>query len=78
MRKVYVKVNADFDSAGNIIPRVITWEDGRRYSVDRVTECRPAASLKVGGRGLRYRCRIGRMESYLFYEEGKWFVEAKQ
>ena len=32
----------------------------------------------VGGRGVRYRVRIGRTETNLFDEQnGRWFVEAK-
>ena len=47
--KVYVKVTADFLPDKTILPRQIVWEDGRVYTVDRVRDIRPAASLKVGG-----------------------------
>ena len=52
-RKVFVKVLAEFDLQGQLAPRVIDWEDGRRFSVDRVLDIRRAASLKVGGSGIR-------------------------
>lgn len=51
--KVYVKVTADFLPDKTILPRQIVWEDGRVYTVDRVRDIRPAASLKVGGAGLQ-------------------------
>ncbi len=36
-----------------------------------------AASLKVGGNGLRFCIRIGSSETFLYYECPRWFVEAK-
>ena len=34
--KVYVGVDARFDTEGRIMPLSITWEDGRVYGIDRV------------------------------------------
>lgn len=76
-RKVYVKVIASFEIDGKIIPMSITWEDGSVYEIDKVIEILPRASLKVGGTGLRYSCRISGHETYLFLEESRWFVEGK-
>lgn len=78
IRKVYVEVTAKFDVDGNITPLSVTWEDGTVYTIDKVVDKRRAASLKAGGIGMRYTCRILGQESYLFYEEPKWFVEAKR
>lgn len=64
--KRYVAVEARFDEGGGMRPLCVVWEDGRRFSVDRVMEVRRAASLKAGGTGLRYRCLIGGRERYLF------------
>lgn len=49
--KVYVGVTAEFSPLGDIVPVSFVWEDGRRYRIDRVTDVRPAASLKAGGAG---------------------------
>ncbi len=76
-RKVYVDVAAMFDINGNIVPMYLKWEDGALYYVDRVLDVRRAASLKAGGTGIRYTCRIAGKERYLFLEEDKWFVEGK-
>lgn len=73
--KQYVSVTATFDADGNIIPLCINWEDGRRFAIDRVTDVRYAASLKAGGAGIRYTCRIRSHEKYLFLEENRWFIE---
>lgn len=73
--KLYVEVTARFTEEGEIIPLKILWEDGRYFFVDKVLDIRPAASLKAGGAGIRYTCRIDRQETYLFLEENRWFVE---
>lgn len=79
MRKVYVAVSADFSPEGRILPRILTWEDGERYEIDRVKDIQRAASLRAGGVGLRYRIQIQGKESYIWLEDGnKWFVEAKR
>lgn len=41
-------------------------------------DCRRAASLKAGGIGMRYTVRISNRQSYLYYEDPRWFVEGKQ
>lgn len=78
VRKVYVEVTAKFDKEGNITLLFVTWEDGTIYEIDKVVDKRRAASLKAVGIGMRYTCRILNQESYLFYEEPRWFVEAKR
>jgi len=84
--KVYVAVKADFNESGIMLPREITWEDGRRYAIDRVLDIRQAAAMKAGGQGDRYTVRIQGKQSYLFFERnaslsgnniGRWFVERK-
>ena len=84
--KVYVPVMTQFDDEGNMRPMLITWEDGRRYIIDRILDVRPAASMKAGGQGDRYTVTIKGKQSYLFFERsakikgcqlGRWFVERK-
>lgn len=76
-RKTYVCVRAYFNKEGMISPDIVIWDDGRQFAVERVTEIRPAASLKGGGCGVRYTCRIRGRETYLFLDGSKWFVERK-
>lgn len=75
--KKHVAVKAIFEEDGQIKPIEILWEDGRVFPIDRVLDRRPAASLKVGGAGMRYTCRIGRNQTYLFLDNDGWFVEMK-
>lgn len=76
--KKYVGINARFDTAGNIIPLYILWEDGRKFPIDRVKDVRPCASLKCGGFGIRYTCSICGHEIYLFLDGNRWFVEKRK
>jgi hypothetical protein len=76
-RKVHVRVLAEFDEQGHLQPKSIVWEDGRRYTIDRVLDVRPAASLKVGGSGMRYTCRIRGQSVYLFEDDHCWFMEGR-
>lgn len=84
--KVYVPVEVGFDSAGKMIPRTITWEDGRKFEIDKVTDVRPAPAMKAGGQGDRYTIWVNGKQSYLFFERyatvtgcnlGRWFVERR-
>lgn len=76
-RRAYVKVIAEHDANGGVRPLELEWEDGRRFEVDRLLDVRRAAALKAGGQGMRYTVRIQGHETYLFEDEGRWFVEAR-
>ncbi len=76
-RKVFVPVMAEFNTDGVLKPVSIVWEDGLRYEIDRILDIRKAPSLKVGGCGLRFQVRIMGKDVYLFLDEGKWFMEAR-
>lgn len=76
--KVYVDVLAEFSREGFLRPCRITWEDGRKYMIDRVKKCERRASRKAGGMGLMYTCMVEGQEVSLFYEENqRWFVTRK-
>lgn len=75
MGKTFVKVTAEHDETGKTKPLALTWTNGKQYEVDLVTDARMAPSLKGGGLGMRYTCRIRGKEVYLFCDEGRWFVE---
>jgi hypothetical protein len=74
MSKVFVEVTARHDINGNIHPISIKWEDSRNFEIDRVFNARQAPSLKSGGFGMRYSCRICNREAYLFDDEGIFFT----
>ena len=67
-------------------PRSLTWEDGRKYEIDRVKDIRLAHAERAGGIGDRYTIIVGGQERYLFFEHnseygnqniGRWFLERK-
>ena len=74
--KINLKVQAEFDIDGSIRPTSIVWEDGRVFAIDRILDIRRAASLKAGGMGMRYTCRICGKGVNLFNDENRWFMEA--
>ena len=85
--KVYVAVKADFSEEGIMLPREITWEDGKKFEIDRIIDIRQAPALKAGGQGDRYTIMVRGHQSYLFFERstnltgnviGRWFVERKE
>jgi hypothetical protein len=78
MYKRYVEVYASFSMNGQIIPQKIIWDKARSYEIDSIDDVRNAASTSVGGAGVRYTCSIRGKKKYLFLEERKWFVEAKE
>ena len=73
--KMFVDVICLYEKSGQIKPLYILWNGNVRYQIDRITQIIPAASLKSGGMGLRYTCKFGQSMRYLFFEEGKWFIE---
>lgn len=75
-RKLYLDVAVVFHADGRLEPKSVVWEDGRSYAIDAVADVRPAASLKAGGCGMRYTCRIRGRLVYLFLEDNnRWFME---
>ncbi len=83
-RRIYVKVNSDFDATGYMLPRSITWADGRTFMIDEVRDFRPASALSKGHGGDCYTVVIRGEERFLFFEKtsglfaarcGRWFVE---
>jgi len=80
--KAYITVNCDHMASGKIIPRSFVWEDGRHFDIDKVTDIRPAASLKAGGAGLRYTVIINNIPAFMYLEEDRkvtrWFMERKK
>ena len=82
--KKYVRVIGDFRLSyddtknklrGVIKPLILVYPDGRQYSIDQVSEPIKCASLKCGGIGLRYTCRIKNTFLYLYLEDDIWYYE---
>lgn len=74
MRK-NVTIIAKMQDDGNVIPLVLVWDNGKKYTIDKVLDIRKKASTKGGGLGLRYTCRFGENERYIWLDGYIWFVE---
>ena len=49
--KKYVEMIVRYMEDGTIMPLAVRWAEGELYEIDRVTDVRPAASMKAGGAG---------------------------
>lgn len=76
-RKVYVGVELSVSPQGDVRPRTIIFEDGNKYQIDRLRQKCRAHATKVGGTGIRYTVIICNKETYLYEDDGRGFVEAK-
>lgn len=52
--KVYVAVRVAFREDGTMIPKEITWEDGLKYRIDKVTDIRQAAAFLLAAYTTEY------------------------
>jgi hypothetical protein len=76
-QKVFVDVTALHTKDNKTQPLSLVFND-KTYEIDRVKDVRRAAASKTGGAGIRYTVMIGGKESYIFEDDGLWFVEARQ
>ncbi|MCL2320880.1 MAG: hypothetical protein FWC47_02100 [Oscillospiraceae bacterium] len=75
MEKIFIKIVAEFNTRGEIKPLMIIWEDGRKFEIDQVMDKKNCASLKHGGVGTRYVCRVRNRIIRIFLEDNKWFLD---
>ena len=82
--RAYVRVTAEFDDDGIMLPQSLIWEDGHRYEIERALYIGQAASLKAGGQGDCYEIMVQGQKRKIFFERnpnlsgkavGRWFVE---
>ncbi len=70
-----IDVIAKMNTSGVITPIKILWDNGKSYEIDKVLDIRKKASLKGGGMGIRYTCKIKEKERFLWLDGYVWFVE---
>ena len=71
--KTAVDVICLYPQNGLIKPLFIIWNNGARYPIDSVDQIVPVSDGEVCG--VRYSCRLGKHQRYLFLENGKWFID---
>ena len=78
--KDYVTVVARHELGGRIRPVAYQLPGGSPVKIDCISDERQAASLKSGGQGTRYTCKVTvdevQSDVYLFHDEELWFMEA--
>ena len=80
--KEFVDVMAvHWSETGEIDPKRIHFKNGTVLIVSRVFTVTRAASLRAGGQGMRYECRVANEKDglmfriYLFHDGDYWFIE---
>ena len=80
--KDYVTVVARHELGGRIRPVAYQLPGGSPVKIDCISDERQAASLKSGGQGMRYTCKVTvdevQSDVYLFHDEELWCMEAIQ
>ena len=77
-RKQYVEVLATHYIDGSVRPRTIIMAEGPTFSIDEVKNVTRAKTVRTGEVALRYTIKIGKRETFLFCDDGRWFVEMKE
>ena len=75
-RKVFIEVEIRISPEGEVRPLRLKLED-QTFEIDRLKQKTRAHATRVGGTGIRYTVVICGTETFLFEDEGRWFVEAK-
>ena len=76
--KHYLTIIIRVDTDGNIKPVAIEWEDGRKFSVDKVLSIINAPPVHVGSTPTKkYDIIIEGRHRVVYFEEsaGRWFIE---
>ena len=76
-KKTFVSVIAVHTPGKEPEPKKFQLPDGRIYRIDHAGNPTQAPALKVGGQGLRYEVRVMEKTTYLFFDNGMWFIEEK-
>jgi hypothetical protein len=75
MEKVFLRVDCECTPDGDIQPVRFLWINKRWYDVDLIVDVRRAPSLKVGGKGICYTCRVKDRIIRLFRDGDRWYLE---
>ena len=74
MKKVYVQVDSERLETGEVVPRTISWQDGRIWNIARVIHACPSPDGEY--EGIRYTVIIGSAEKYIYRAGHAWYVMA--
>ena len=76
-RRVFIETAVKFYREGGMRPLWLVWEDGRKFSIDRVKYIERAPAHAGAVLPVRYTCMIADRERNLYFEEEtqRWFLE---
>ena len=74
MKKTFVEVDCHCREDGAVVPKSITWRDGRKWDIERVVHT--CSSCNGEFEGIRYTIIIGSAEKYLYRLGSQWYVNS--
>ena len=86
-KREYLRVLAEMDGAGFMLPRTIFWTDGRQFQIDGIRDFKPANSTiglsdidwyVVLIHGQERSLYFERLDPLFFGRYGRWYVEVQQ
>ena len=77
-RKQYVEVLATHYIDGAVCPRTIIFADGRTFDIEQVRGSTRARTSRTGEVVQRYAIVVQGVETYLYCDSGRYFVEMKE
>ncbi|MBR3357322.1 MAG: hypothetical protein IKG46_05765 [Solobacterium sp.] len=72
-RKKYIDLIVQIDRDGNMTPKEILWEDGRRFIVQKVLDKRHAIT-SAGGAAVCFTCILAGRRRDIYREKERWYV----
>ncbi len=80
MERLYITVVAQVSPKGDILPKMITFEDGSSFKVDRRLQTPQRQAAKDGSPDWRFPCLIQGRPVTLFYDPRsyRWWLDPSQ
>ncbi len=73
--KKYVDVVALCTREGQMLPKIVYWNNGNSYKIDSVPKVERIHDPQDGKEHLKYTCLIGGKNAHLYLEtNARWFV----
>ncbi|MBR1481820.1 MAG: hypothetical protein IJ598_02500 [Ruminococcus sp.] len=72
--KKYIRINAEFEQDGTMIPVRIIWDNGAEYPISEVIDVRYFKPESSGKIGIKYTCIILGKIRDVYFEDARWYV----
>lgn len=63
--------------SGSVKPLFLIWEDGVKYTIDRILDIQKTIGGQADEKGILYRCLISGHKKNIYMENDRWYVEVE-